>query len=65
MSFDKIKKAGFYPKKKIDKIVNEFLEFYSLHDSSGKFYLNDNFFRLKVLKKLLTKKKINKNLKWI
>jgi len=65
VSFDKIKKAGFYPKKKIDKIVDEFLEFYSSHDSSGKFYLNDNFFRLKVLKKLLTKKKINKNLEWI
>jgi UDP-glucose 4-epimerase len=64
VSFNKVKKAGFYPKKNIDNIINGFFRFYSsnrLHNV----YENENFFRLKVLKKLLKEKKINKNLEWM
>ena len=64
VSFNKIKKAGFYPKKNIDKIINEFFNFFSSNKTNN-FYESENFFRLKVLKNLLNKKKINKNLEWI
>ena len=64
VSFNKVKKAGFYPKKNIDNIINGFFRFYSSNRPHN-VYENENFFRLKVLKKLLNKKKINKNLEWI